>query len=156
MIKSMEVSNSRDKDGFLKCNECPRRFLTKVVFEKHSSNQHKTNSETKVDEPAESAAIKDEISLQEDIFESKIDLQLHTSNEHHKVECNECKMLFSYRVNLKKHVQNSHNDYLKVCHECKKSSGYKSNLQKQISTLNKKEIYFQCQECKKTFRQYRP
>ena len=100
MVKNMEVSDSRDKDGFLKCNECPRRFLTKVVFEKHSSNQHKTNSETKVDEPAESAAIKDEISLQEDTFESKIDLQLHTSNEYHNVECNECKVLFSYNLSF--------------------------------------------------------
>ena len=79
----MEVLNSRDKDGLLKCNECPRKFLTKIVFENHSRNQHEKNSETKVDEPQESIAIKDEIAFQEDAFESKIGLQMHTSHEHH-------------------------------------------------------------------------
>ena len=36
---SPEIKDSRDKDGFLKCKECPRRFLTKLAFENHSNNQ---------------------------------------------------------------------------------------------------------------------
>ena len=32
---------SRDKDGFLKCRDCPRRFLTELMFENHSCNKQK-------------------------------------------------------------------------------------------------------------------
>ena len=37
---SAESEFTRDKDGFLKCQDCPRRFLTETGFENHSSNQH--------------------------------------------------------------------------------------------------------------------
>ena len=40
---STKVDVSLDKNGFLKCQECPRRFLTKTGFENHSSNQHEDN-----------------------------------------------------------------------------------------------------------------
>ena len=33
------IELTRDKDGFLKCKDCPRRFLTELMFENHSSNQ---------------------------------------------------------------------------------------------------------------------
>ena len=38
---SDESKLTRDKDGFLKCKNCPRMFLTEILFENHSSNQHK-------------------------------------------------------------------------------------------------------------------
>ena len=41
---------NRDRDGFLKCKDCPRRFLTKAGFENHSSNQHKKETESKLDQ----------------------------------------------------------------------------------------------------------
>ena len=45
MSKGIEIS--RDEDGFLKCKDCPRRFLTKLMLENHSCNQHKTDTEIK-------------------------------------------------------------------------------------------------------------
>ena len=47
MSKGIEIS--RDEDGFLKCKDCPRRFLTKLMLENHSCNQHKTDTEIKPD-----------------------------------------------------------------------------------------------------------
>ena len=41
---SAESKLTRDKDGFLKCKACPRRFLTEIGFENHSSNQHQTET----------------------------------------------------------------------------------------------------------------
>ena len=43
---SAESGLTRDKDGFLKCKDCPRRFLTELMFENHSSNQHEKETET--------------------------------------------------------------------------------------------------------------
>ena len=48
MLSEFEVL--RHKDGFFKCEKCPRRFLTKVGFENHSSNQHQKENGTKLDE----------------------------------------------------------------------------------------------------------
>ena len=53
-----EFEDSRDKDGFLKCQECPRRFLTKVGFENHSNNQHNQEIETKLDQLSQSPTVK--------------------------------------------------------------------------------------------------
>ena len=44
-----EFEDSRDKDGFLKCEECPQRFFSKLAFEKHSSTQHNQEIETKLE-----------------------------------------------------------------------------------------------------------
>ena len=43
---SAEFEDSRDKDGFLKCKECSRRFLTNLAIENHSSTQHNQEIET--------------------------------------------------------------------------------------------------------------
>ena len=40
----------RDKYGFLKCEGCPRRFLTQIGFENHSHNQQKKDTKTEPDE----------------------------------------------------------------------------------------------------------
>ena len=48
MLSEFEVL--RHKDGFFKCEKCPRRFLTKVGFENHSSNQHQKENGIKLDE----------------------------------------------------------------------------------------------------------
>ena len=45
---SAESELTRDKDGFLKCKDCPRRFLTELMFENHSCYQHKKEMETKL------------------------------------------------------------------------------------------------------------
>ena len=47
---SAESGLTRDKDGFLKCKDCPRRFLTELMFENHSSNQHEKETETKLNQ----------------------------------------------------------------------------------------------------------
>ena len=48
MSAGLEIS--KDKDVFFKCKNCPRRFLTKFVFENHSCYQHKTNTQIKPDQ----------------------------------------------------------------------------------------------------------
>ena len=48
---------TRDKDGFLKCKDCPRRFLTELMFVNHSSDQHKKEIETKLNQNQHSQAI---------------------------------------------------------------------------------------------------
>ena len=45
---SAESVFNRDREGFLKCKDCPRRFVTETGFENHSSNQHKKESKTKL------------------------------------------------------------------------------------------------------------
>ena len=47
---SAELEDFRDQDGFLKCTECPRRFLTKLAFGNHSSTQHNQEIETKLEQ----------------------------------------------------------------------------------------------------------
>ena len=42
------IELTRDKDGFLKCKDCPRRFLTELMFENHLCNQHKKETEMKL------------------------------------------------------------------------------------------------------------
>ena len=40
-----------DKDGFLNCNDCPRIFLTEILFENHLFNEHKKETGTKLKKP---------------------------------------------------------------------------------------------------------
>ena len=61
---SAQVNASREKDGFLKCKDCPRRFLTKTGFENHSCNLHKEDSDTKLDQIQESPTTKGESTFQ--------------------------------------------------------------------------------------------
>ena len=45
-----ELKLYRDiKNGFLKCQNCPRRFITKIGFQNHSTNEHKNDEETQLD-----------------------------------------------------------------------------------------------------------
>ena len=118
MSKGIEIS--RDEDGFLKCKDCPRRFLTKLMLENHSCNQHKTDTEIKPDKIQMLQNKKVESDFQTNIkieecsfgdlsFVSPKDLQFHRSNGHQEVtphQCSECKKVFRYEVNFKKHQQN--------------------------------------------------
>ena len=38
----------RDRDGFLKCNNCSRTFYTKDVFHYHTTNEHKNDAEAQL------------------------------------------------------------------------------------------------------------
>ena len=95
---SAEFEDSRDKDGFLKCKECPRRFLTKVGFENHSNNQHNQDIEAKLEQlpkpPTEkytSACFLCQLS-----FQSETEAQQHRSSAHETpLKCNLCKKSFS-------------------------------------------------------------
>ena len=57
------IELTRDKDGFLKCKDCPRRFLTELMFENHLCNQHKKETEMKLNQSKYSPTIKVEISF---------------------------------------------------------------------------------------------
>ena len=91
---SAESEFTRDKDGFLKCKNCPRRFLTETGFENHSSNTHE--KETKPDqheqyEPSfpKNTLSEEECSLDNLLFRSQVDLKLNRSSEHH-ITANHC------------------------------------------------------------------
>ena len=51
----------RDKDGFLNCNDCPRRYLSEILFVNHLFNEHKKETETKVNQHTQN--LKDYISF---------------------------------------------------------------------------------------------
>ena len=46
---SSEFEVSCEKDGFFRCQMCPRRFVTKIGFENHTSKQHQKEVGTKLD-----------------------------------------------------------------------------------------------------------
>ena len=107
---SAESEFTRDKDGFLKCQDCPRRFLTETGFENHSSNQHE--KEIKPDQNQQygpsfpkNTQSEEECSPDNLLFRSQVDLKLNRSVEHQITahHCNECKKLFSVEIDLKKH-----------------------------------------------------
>ena len=115
---------TRDKDGFLKCKDCPRRFLTETGFESHSSNQHKKETKQNQHEQNESSFPKntqseEECSPDNLLFKSQIELKLNRSIEHQITahHCNECKNMFRYEIDLKKHQRNSHQ--LSLLRKCK-------------------------------------
>ena len=60
---SAESEFTRDKDGFLKCKDCPRCFFTDIIFENHLTKEHKKERETKLDQNQLSQTVKDEISF---------------------------------------------------------------------------------------------
>ena len=60
MSKKIEFEIALDKFVFLKCEDCPRRFITKMGFENHIYNQHKKEVETTPNEHQQSQAKKDE------------------------------------------------------------------------------------------------
>ena len=74
--------STRDKRGFLKCKDCPRRFITEFMFENHSSNPHKKETETKLIDAVHKKLTTD--------------------------ECKECKKSFRLSSHLKRHIDNVH------------------------------------------------
>ena len=74
---SAESKLTRDKDGFLKCKDCPRIFFTELMFENHSSDQHKKEIETKPNQNQQSQTIKDETSFPNVSQSKKSFLQLN-------------------------------------------------------------------------------
>ena len=115
------IELTRDKDGFLKCKDCPRRFLTELMFENHLCNQHKKETEMKLNQIKYSPTIKVEISFPNNTqseeecslsnlsFGSQVDFKLqsieHQKTSHH--EFSECKKLF----NSKKHKDSVHKKF---------------------------------------------
>ena len=63
---SIEFERTCDKYGFVKCKECPRRFVTKTGFQNHLTNQHR-EIDTKVDQLQKSTSKgnKEEIAFQQ-------------------------------------------------------------------------------------------
>ena len=113
---------TRDKDGFLKCKGCPRRFLTEIMFQNHSCNQHKKETEKKRNQKQHSQTIKSEISFPNHIkpeeecslgylfYGSQVDLKLqcieHQKTSHHQYS--ECKKMINIANNLEMHLLNGH------------------------------------------------
>ena len=109
---SAESGLTRDKDGFLKCKDCPRRFLTELMFENHSSNQHEKETETKLNQNQHYQTLIDESSFPNNSQStevlgtlscgSQVDLKLqsieHPKISHHK--CRESKKLFKGKINI--------------------------------------------------------
>ena len=109
---SSESELTRDKDGFLKCKDCPRRFVTEIMFENHSSNPHKKETETKLIDAVHKKLTTD--------------------------QCKECKKSFRPSNHLKRHIDNVHKKLTPYqCKECKKSYGQKKNLKIHINSIHK-------------------
>ena len=120
---SAEFEDSRDKDGFLKCKECPRRFLTKLAFENHLSNQHNQEIETKLDQLPQPPAV------------------------NYPSACFLCHLSFQSEAEVQQHRSSVHETPLK-CNLCKKSFASKQVLKSHIGAVHKKLKPFQCPECK--------
>ena len=81
---SAEIEDSRDKDGFVKCKVCPRRFLTKLAFEYHSNNQHNLEIAAKLDQLPQPSTVKSPRScfMCHLSFQSETEVQQHRSSAH--------------------------------------------------------------------------
>ena len=176
---SEESVTTYDENGYLNCKDCPRKFITKFGLKNHISKEHIKGTAIKVEILEQPPTIKDEIPFQENAtfkeecflcslsFESKIDLQMHTNNEHRKSllhqcsqhtlensfnEGQDCKHSSSKKPNLQKHI-NSKPKKLTLCQfqERHKSFGAKSSLKiPRVRALKKLGSYL-CQDCKKYF-----
>ena len=149
---SEEFKDSRDKDGFLKCKECPRRFLTKLAFENHSSNQHNQEIETKLDQLPQPPTVKypSACSMCYLSFQSETEVQQHRISAHETpLKCNLCKKSFSSNWALQRHIDIVHKKLKPFqCPQCKIYFGQKVHKQLHINTVHKKLKPFQCQQCK--------
>ena len=118
----------RDKYGFLKCEGCPRRFLTQIGFENHSHNQQKKDTKTEPDELQQSQTEKHGSSQNKIVPKN---LTPHDTQE--------CKKVIRGSGNLQSHINTVH---LKLtpfqCQECTKSFGRKTHLQHHINSVHRK------------------
>ena len=155
MSEELETNHS-DKDGFIKCKVCSRRFFTKIGLKIHSRNQHK-ESDKKVEQLQVLPRNKEEIAVQQNTglaekypkcilsFESKIGLQGNTSNDNNKLtpyQCIDFKKSFRYSKRFEKHIQKGHKGSKTgpfksvpskiVCPDCNKYYGSKASLQMHI------------------------
>ena len=155
---SAESEDSRDKDGFLRCKECPRIFFTKLAFENHSSNQHNQEIETKLEQLSQTLPVKypSDCFLCHLSFQSEIEAQQHRSSAHetplkcslcinavHKklkpFQCQECKRYFGHKHHVQKHISTTHKSVTPLqWQECNKEFGVKSTLEKHINAVLKK------------------
>ena len=106
----------------MNCKYCPRTFLTKILFENHSSSQHKKDKETKpeIHHIQQLQTKTDESSVQKNIqfekcslgnfsFVSQGDLKLNIGNEQQKAtpyKGRRCKNLFKSEINFERYLQN--------------------------------------------------
>ena len=137
---SAELEDFRDQDGFLKCTECPRRFLTKLAFGNHSSTQHNQEIETKLEQLPKPPTVKypNASFLCHLSFQIEKEAQQHRSSAHETpVKCNLSKKSFASYV--QKHTNTVHKKLKPFqCQQCKLYFGQNSDVQKHINTVHKR------------------
>ena len=76
MAEELEITFN--KIAIFKCNQCSRRFVTKIGLERHSIDEHEKEKDTQQDDLFCEIACP----VCNLYFGSEIDLQLHRSNAH--------------------------------------------------------------------------
>ena len=150
----------RDKNGFLNCKKCSRRFVTEVGIQNHINIQHGS-----IVLESQKAVHKNASNLPEETVddrhyqpkeckeshETKFTVQTHNRvyNSLNLYQCKECKKSFATKYARQIHtgVHNSLSPY--QCQECKKSFVHKSPFQIHIRTFHVKFTPHQCQECQR-------
>ena len=133
---SAESEFTRDKQGYLQCKDCPRRFITETGLENHSFNQHK--KESKPDESQQSENKKDESSFSK-IIQSE-------------GECSLENLFFGRKNSLKIHINTTQKKLTPYkCQECMKYFGLKQGLQRHMDVVHKKLKPYECKECKTAY-----
>ena len=136
---SAELEDFWDQAGFLKCKECPRRFLTKLAFENHSSTQHNQEIETKLEQLPQPPAVKypNARFLCHLSFQSETEVQQHKSSAHETpLKCNLCKKSYVSKHVLKRHIGAVHKKLKPFqCQECKIYFSEKPKVQRHINTV---------------------
>ena len=79
MAEELEITFN--KIAIFKCNQCSRRFVTKIGLERHSIDEHEKEKDTQQDDLFCEIACP----VCNLYFGSEIDLQLHRSNAHDEI-----------------------------------------------------------------------
>ena len=79
MAEELEITFK--KIAIFKCNQCSRRFVTKIGLERHSIDEHEKEKDTQQDDLFCEIACP----VCNLYFGSEIDLQLHRSNAHDEI-----------------------------------------------------------------------